>query len=344
MIESASIGGGVPRAGEAATVPTAEPILTVATGYMAARHLFAAAELGVFEALADSPRDLDALASAIGVPPRTARITVDALLALGLVLRDEHGRYANGAAAQHYLSGRECADLRPLLTYLGDVSFPAWNGLTPALRAGAGSRLAFTPDETDVILAGVEAITAGAAYALAATPELGDARHLLDVGGGSGSFSIQAVLAHRDLHATLWELPASVASARRRIGQSPAADRVQICAGDALSDPVPGGHDAVLIANLAHLLSPTDNQRLLTRIADASDRDAVLLLVDFWTDPTHTHPGLAAIMAGEFLLVGGDGDVYSVEEARGWLDASGWSMQEHRPLAGPQTLILARRR
>ena len=334
--------GAAPTAGEATTVPTPESILTVATGYMAARHLFAAAELGVFEALADSPLDLRALASAIGVPRRTARITVDALVALGLIERDEHDHYVNGAAAQHYLAGRQRADLRPLLTYLGQVSYPAWNGLTPALRAGGGSPFSFTPEQTEVFLAGVEAITAGAAHALAATPELRDARQLLDVGGGSGSFSIQAVLAHRDLRATLWELPASVASARRRIEQSPAAGRVLICAGDALADPVPGGHDAVLIANLAHLLSPADNRKLLTRLADACDPGTLLLLVDFWTDATHTQPRLAAIMAGEFLLVGGNGDVYSLKEAREWLDASGWSLHEHRPLAGPQTLILAR--
>ena len=343
MVKSASSGGIAPR-GDEPPVPTPESILTVATGYMAARHLFAAAELGVFEALADSPQPLNELASAIGVPARTARIVVDALVALGLMVRDEHGQYANGAAAQQYLSGRERADLRPLLKYLSEVSFRAWNGLTPALRAGTGPRRPFTPGETEIFLAGVEAITASAAHALAAAPELGDARHLLDVGGGSGSFSIHAVLAHPKLRATLWELPASVASARRRIEQSPAAERVEICAGDALTDPVPGGHDAVLIANLAHLLSPADNQRLLARIADASDSGALLLLVDFWTDRTHTHPWLAALMAGEFLLVGGDGDVYSVDEAHAWLDASGWSLQEHRPLAGPQTLILARRR
>ena len=82
---------------------------------MAARHLFAAAELGIFEALADTPRTLNQLASAVGVPARTLRIVTDALVALGLVVRDNDGRYANCAAAQHYLSGREHADLRPLL-------------------------------------------------------------------------------------------------------------------------------------------------------------------------------------------------------------------------------------
>jgi hypothetical protein len=46
-------------------------------------------------------------------------------------------------------------------------------------------------------------------------------------------------------------------------------------------------------------------------------------------------------MAGAFLLVTGQGDVYSAEEVREWLQATGWRMIEHTPLAGPTSLIVA---
>lgn len=36
-----------------------------------------------------------------------------------------------------------------------------------------------------------------------------------------------------------------------------------------------------------------------------------------------------------------DGDVYSVDEVRGWLDQTGWRCLEHAPLAGPQSLVVA---
>ena len=49
---------------------------------------------------------------------------------------------------------------------------------------------------------------------------------------------------------------------------------------------------------------------------------ARLLLVDFWTDPTHTQPLLTALMAGELLIHSG-GHVYREAEARRWLTASG---------------------
>jgi hypothetical protein len=55
----------------------------------------------------------------------------------------------------------------------------------------------------------------------------------------------------------------------------------------------------------------------------------------------HTEPVQAALMAGEFATHIRTGDVYSVEEVRDWLDHTGWRFTAHRPLAGPQSLIIA---
>ena len=46
-------------------------------------------------------------------------------------------------------------------------------------------------------------------------------------------------------------------------------------------------------------------------------------------------------MAGEFAVHLRNGDVYSVEELRGWLDETGWRFLRHAPLAGPQSLVVA---
>ena len=66
-----------------------------------------------------------------------------------------------------------------------------------------------------------------------------------------------------------------------------------------------------------------------------------MLIADFWTDPTHTQPLPAALMAGEFAIHVNDGDVYSVEEGTAWLAATGWSSTGHRALAGPMSVIIA---
>jgi hypothetical protein len=65
-----------------------------------------------------------------------------------------------------------------------------------------------------------------------------------------------------------------------------------------------------------------------------------LLLVDWWTEPTHTQPLGTALMAGEFLAHVG-GDVYSDEQMKPWLAEQGWSPMEMLPLAGPRSVIVA---
>jgi hypothetical protein len=116
---------------------------------------------------------------------------------------------------------------------------------------------------------------------------------------------------------------------------------MEVVGADARTDPLPGGHDAILIANVAHLLSPDDNLTLLRRLRAISDPGTRLLLVDFWTDATHTEPPFAALMAGEFALFSDDGDVHSEDDVTAWLRATGWRPEPRRPLAGPQSLIAA---
>lgn len=68
---------------------------------------------------------------------------------------------------------------------------------------------------------------------------------------------------------------------------------------------------------------------------------ARLLLVDFWTDSTHTQPLFSALMAGAFLVDTGVGDVYSEDEGRQWLKQTGWQALERKALAGPVSVIVA---
>src|SRR6266704_3262789 len=73
-------------------------------------------------------------------------------------------------------------------------------------------------------------------------------------------------------------------------------------AGDAMQAPLPEGYDTCLLANLVHYFSAEENQHLLSRVRGAVGTGARLLLADFWTDPTHTEPLIAALMAGEFAV------------------------------------------
>jgi cyclopropane fatty-acyl-phospholipid synthase-like methyltransferase len=164
---------------------------------------------------------------------------------------------------------------------------------------------------------------------------------LLDVGGGTGSWSIAVAHRHPHIQATVLELPTVADLARRRVAAAGLTARVDVLTGDAMAGSIPSGYDACLLANLVHYWSPEQNQALLARVRSAVETGARLLIADFWTDPTQTEPVMAALMAGEFAVHLRHGDVYSVDEARDWLSATGWRFVEHRPLTCPVSLVVA---
>ena len=199
----------------------------------------------------------------------------------------------------------------------------------------------FTPEEQKIFSEGVEAFSAGDALALASGYDFSRHMRVLDLGGGTGSFLKALLQRYPKLQCTLYELATAAAVARKRLAEDPQGQRIEIVEGDFLKDPLPKGHDVVLLAHVIHALVSESNLELLRRARQAVAPGARLLMVDFWMNPTHTEPLAGALMAGEFLVVGGAGDVYSVEEARGWLDKSGWRFVELRPLGGPISLLVA---
>jgi SAM-dependent methyltransferase len=316
-------------------------IMQLASGFMAAKHLFAANELGLFEALADGPATLDALAARTGLTRRAARISADAMVALGL-LEIQDGTYRNGTAAARFLAGPGPDDLRPFLRFWDKISYPAWTRLAEALASGPPREIFELDDELQqVASAGIEAILAGPAAAL---PQLFDFRphqRLLDIGGGTGSWSIAIAQHHQHITGAVLELPTAVELARSRVAAAGLGQRITVITGDAMAGELPTGYDVFLLANLMHYWSADQNQELLQRVRGVAQPGSALLLADFWTNRAHTEPLQAALMAGEFATHIRTGDVYSVEEVRGWLDRTGWRFADHRPLAGPQSLIIA---
>jgi SAM-dependent methyltransferase len=220
------------------------------------------------------------------------------------------------------------------------IGYPLWEELERAVRTDGPARGELTAAQQKIFSEGVEALTAAPAHALATAYDFGRHRRLLDVAGGTGSFLIAILSANPALEGTVFELPQVAEIAKRSLAASPVAERASVTAGNAMENEVPAGHDVVLLANIIHYFLPEQNIKLVGRVRAAVEPGARLLLVDWWTDPTHTKPVPAALMAGEFLANVG-GDVYSEDEMRAWLAEAGWQPLERLPLAGPQSAIIA---
>jgi ubiquinone/menaquinone biosynthesis C-methylase UbiE len=321
---------------------TPEPIMKVALGFMAAKHLFAASEIGLFEALADGPATVEELAGKTAVPARTVGIVAAAMVSLGLI-DQEGGRYRNSEAAATFLAGKPGHDVRPVLRFFNSIGYPLWERFADAVRSGEGQAQfgKFDREQQQIFSAGVEALTAPVAGSLAVTYDFGSHKQLLDIGGGTGSFLLAVLRRYPGLRGTLFELPGACAVARQRLSAEPEGTRIDIVEGDMFKTPLPANHDVLLVANTVHVLSAPHNLELMGKMRATVQRGARLLLVDFWMNPTHTEPPAAALMSGEFLVMAGEGQAYSEQEADHWLKQTGWRKHERKPLAGMSSVIVA---
>src|SRR5499425_2059525 len=92
---------------------TADAIMQLGFGYWGSRTLLSAVELGLFTELAKGPLTLDDIRARLNLHERSARDFLDALVALGMLKREE-GRYANTPATDLYLD-------RAKPTYIGGM-------------------------------------------------------------------------------------------------------------------------------------------------------------------------------------------------------------------------------
>jgi O-methyltransferase domain/Dimerisation domain len=321
---------------------TPEPIVKVAMGFMAAKHLFVASEVGLFEALAAGPATIEELASRTGVPLRTIAITAAAMVSLELIEQDGD-RYQNGGPAALFLAGKRGPDLRPMLRFFDQISYPTWQKLLDAVQTGNGQAQfgKFDKRQQEIFSAGVESFSGPAAAALAVSYDFGRHRKVLDVAGGTGSFLVAVLKCHANLRGTLFELPGPCAVARQKLAKLPESSRIDVVEGDVFRDPLPVEHDALIVANTAHIFSVAHNIELMHKMRAGVQPGTRLLLVDLWTNPNHTQPGPAALISGEFLVISGEGQAYSEQEADTWFGQTGWKKIEKTPLAGPTSVIVA---
>ncbi|UCE85975.1 MAG: methyltransferase, partial [Deltaproteobacteria bacterium] len=136
----------------------------------------------------------------------------------------------------------------------------------------------------------------------AARVDLSGRRSLLDVGGGSGAFSIGLCQIHPQLSATILDFPNVVPVGRRFVAQAGLEARIDFAAGDALTTEWPRGKDVVLFSYISGSVSAEGVAELYRRAHAALVPGGIALVHDFMVDDDRKGPPLTAIWALQHLV------------------------------------------
>lgn len=309
--------------------PDRHALADIAYGFMASKALFAGLELDLFSRLAEEPRSCAQLSAATGTAGNRLQTLLHALTALGLTHLDG-GRYSNGPAAQRWLvrgAPEDYGDYYRL--QIARQIYPAMLHLDDGL-SGTGaafdtlSGLLADPAEARTFTAGQHAGSLRAAQALAGRLPIGEAARLLDVGGGSGAFSVALCARNPALRSTLLDLPAVVEVARGYVEEAGLGARIGFLAGDARTAAWPGEQDVVLMSFLLSALADGELDGVLDRAAGGLRPGGLLVVHDFMLEDAGTGPVLAALWFLQYLAYRGDGVSFSAADLRGRLRRHGF--------------------
>src|SRR5262245_16419254 len=110
-----------------------DAIMQLGFGYWGSKTLLSAVELGLFTELAKRPLALDEIRGRLGLHERSVRDFLDALVALGMLKR-EQGKYANTPATDLYLDRNKPTYMGGMLEMMSARLFRFWADLTEGLR------------------------------------------------------------------------------------------------------------------------------------------------------------------------------------------------------------------
>jgi ubiquinone/menaquinone biosynthesis C-methylase UbiE len=168
-------------------------------------------------------------------------------------------------------------------------------------------------------------------------------RRMLDVGGGSGAFSIAFARANPALRAEILDLPTVLPIAERHVAEAALADRITTRAGDLRVDDLGRDYDLVLLSSICHMLGPDGNRDLLFRAARALAPGGRVVVSDFVQDEDGTAPRQAVLFSINMLVGTPSGRSYRESEYRAFLGEAGLVDVERVRLPGPAHLVVGRK-
>jgi predicted nicotinamide N-methyase len=327
-------------------MPQAPDIFTEYAGWMKARIILTAAELDVFTLLDEKPLLAEELAQKLTADARAVDRVLNCLVVFELLLKKD-GRYALTDQGS-FFSSRHSESVLPMLLHMNNM-WDNWAQLTETVRHGKNPNLKSVIDAQD---AGITKAFIGAMHVIGkslsreivSSYDAGKCKRLLDLGGGSGTYTIAFLEKNAGMCAVIFDLPDVISLAAERLKDEGYLERVTLVAGNFYQDELPPGCDLALLSAIIHQNSPQENLALYKKIYHSLEPGGALLIRDHVMDESRTKPPAGALFAINMLVCTSGGDTYTFKEIKYTLEQAGFTeVQQVRSGERMDCLVAARK-
>lgn len=317
-----------------------DDITELIRGFMSSRAVLTALELDIFTAIGDGGTAKQ-IAAKIQCAVRSTEMLLNALVALKLLNKSSDHYTNTPVSARFFVEGSpDSARLGQL--HIANI-WKSWSTLTEAVKVGTSVAVRSDGNGWEKpFIAAMDNNARGRARAIAQAVEINGAKRMLDLGGGSGAYSIAFVQSAPGLQSEIVDLDAVLPITQEHIRKAGLADRITTRAGDMLTVALePSKYDLLLLSAVCHMFSPEENRQLFERSYAALAPKGRLVISDFVLEADKTAPRFGALFALNMLVNTHAGSSYSEPEYNAWLKEAGFAETMRVRMPGPANLMIA---
>jgi O-methyltransferase domain len=241
---------------------SAASLLRLIWGIHISRCVYAVAQLGIADLLADGPASPKQLAQRTGSDEASLYRVLRLLAALDVFQEHDGGSFSLTTIGERLRSDatlgmrswatflEALGGVRPFEHILQTVK-TGTPGLEREFGTGIFDFLAQHPESAATFDRAMSERTAAYAPGVAESYDFSEVRTVIDLGGGNGTLLVEILRTNPHLHGVLFEVPAVAARADAVLDAVQLGSRCRVLAGDFFED-IPGGADCYVLANVLH--------------------------------------------------------------------------------------------
>ena len=293
--------------------------------FMKSRVILTAAELDLFTHLHKKSSSAKELAGKLKLDTRALTRLLDTLVTCGLIKKhDIHYRLTNQGVP---LAARHPDTILPFILHLNSL-WDSWSHLTEIVKNGPRLKpkpfLGKAKEDQRAFIGAMHVVGRRLSQEVADAYDLKPFKRLLDIGGGSGTYTIAFLKKNPMLTGVIFDLKNVIPIAEERMNAEGLTKRVELVAGDFYNDDLPRNCDLALLSAIIHQNSPAQNRALYRKIFQALLPGGRLLIRDFVMDESRTHPPEGALFALNMLVNTPRGNTYTFREIKHPLEKAGF--------------------
>jgi ubiquinone/menaquinone biosynthesis C-methylase UbiE len=327
---------------------TPERLMQFGFAYAPPLIIGAAVSNRVFDTLAKGGKTAEEVSKETGSSVRGLHAVMNALVGLELLKKDRQGKYSLTPESESFLVSGKPGTLAGFFPMNMRRLIPHWLKLDEIVRTGKPPE-ARNQEEAGTnffseLVENIIPMSYGSAQALAHHLGVANAKdelRVLDLAAGSGIWGIALAQRSPRVRVTAVDWSGMIPTTKRITQKFGVADRFNFIEGDLLEADFGNGYNVATLGHILHSEGEQRSRQLLKKTFGALKTGGTIAIGEWLVNDERTEPLPALMFAVQMIVNTEQGDTFSFNEIKGWLEEAGFKNARTLEAPGPAPLILA---